>query len=74
MLLTNAGGQRLGIEVWYSNRKDESVRLDYRAARLSVLELKVADEHWDVTKEDLQEMLLEDARWLVRPFVSRAGG
>ena len=68
VLLTNAGGQRLGIEVWYSNRKDESVRLDYRAARLSVLELRVADEHWDVTKEDLQEMLLEDARWLVRPF------
>ena len=68
MLLTNAGGQRLGIEVWYSNRKAESVRLDYRLARLSVMELRVDDEHWDVTREDLKEMLLEDARWLVRPF------
>ena len=68
VLLTNAGGQCLGIEVWYSNRKDEAIRLDYRAARLSVLELRVADEHWDMTREDLKEMLLEDARWLVRPF------
>ena len=68
VLLTNAGGQRLGIEVWYSNRKDQAARLDYRAARLSVLELRVADEHWDVTRKHLKEMLLEDARWLVRPF------
>lgn len=48
VLLTNAGDQRLGIEVWYSNQKDESARRDYRAARLPVLELKVDAEHLGV--------------------------
>ena len=68
VLLTNAGSQHLGIEVWYSSQKDESARRDYYAARLPVLELQVDDDHLGVTSEDLKRMLLEDARWLARPL------
>ncbi len=62
----NAIGQRLAIEVWYSNRKGNEVVSDYRRANLPTLELRVSHEDGHITTDALRHRLM-DAKWLVKP-------
>lgn len=68
VVFTNELGQRLAVEVWYKHRTEDDAIDDYRAARLPVLELRIADDDLDISSHTLKDLLQTDARWLVDPF------
>lgn len=57
IVLHNSLGQRLAIEVWFSNRKTDEAIVDYREAGLPTIEFRVSEDDSNASVGDLVERL-----------------
>lgn len=67
VVLHNSLGQRLAIEVWFSNRKTNEAIVDYREAGLPTVEFRVSEDDTNASVGDLVERL-QVSEWIVEPF------